>query len=299
MSYETLDSFLRSGQGMEWTLEHVKELVTQVALAIVSYQRVLGVEHGDIHTNNLMMVPETKGSIVIAHDTVQSWTLTQSLRLFVRFIDWGFSRSDRLFGAGDIRTCISIESEKRLYLTKKLLFPCEFHDAACFLSELRAYTKYMGDRARIDLWLDRCWETLKAHACAWMGWASMERETQAIGELGLYPFKMSVIEGSALIPWLNEVVEGVTDLPASHDKVFLHLPTKSIRTRQPTPGMSLTTVLQSVISDEPYILETDAPLVHRDLMLQLSREARAAQWQPFQAMQAGLEAEAMDEFFSV
>lgn len=54
----------------------------------------------------------------------------------MRFIDWGFSRSDSLFGTGDIRTCLSIESEKRLSLTNKLLFPCEFHDMACVLSEL-------------------------------------------------------------------------------------------------------------------------------------------------------------------
>jgi hypothetical protein len=37
MSYETMSSFIQSGAALKWTLDHVKELVAQVALAVVSY----------------------------------------------------------------------------------------------------------------------------------------------------------------------------------------------------------------------------------------------------------------------
>lgn len=50
----TLSSFL-SQKHIEWSLDQVKELVTQCACAILSYQRTLGMEHGDMHLNNLMI----------------------------------------------------------------------------------------------------------------------------------------------------------------------------------------------------------------------------------------------------
>ena len=108
--------------------------------------------------------------------------------MFVRFIDWGFARSDRMFGEGDIRTCISIESEKRLFLTENLLFPCEFHDMACLLSELRVNSAKFGDTKRANDWLNSTWRSLCQAAQEWMGWSSMREGTRRIALSGLYPF---------------------------------------------------------------------------------------------------------------
>jgi len=69
--------------------------------------------------------------------------------------------------------------------------------------------------------------------------------------------------------------------------------------RDAPKGTSLATVLQSVLEERPFVLPTDAPLVHERLMKQLTQEAQRALWQPLVPEQAQLEASAMDEFFSV
>ena len=146
-----------------------------------------------------MIVPDESDTSVVVYESTNAWPITSRLRLFVRFIDWGFARSDLLFGANDIRTCLSIESEKRLYLTRGLLFPCEFHDVACFLSELMQSTHKMGDSARVRHWLELAWKALLDKSVAWMGWQTMEEGTRAIQQTGLYPLKISTIEGTGLV----------------------------------------------------------------------------------------------------
>jgi hypothetical protein len=79
----------------------------------------------------------------------------------------------------------------------------------------------------------------------------------------------------------------------------VQLPTKKIQMRDAPKGTSLATVLQSVLEERPFVLPTDAPLVHERLMKQLTQEAQRALWQPLVPEQAQLEASAMDEFFSV
>jgi hypothetical protein len=255
--------------------------------------------------SNLMVVPDEKNTQVVVYESANAWPITRHLRLFVRFIDWGFARSDLLFGHGDIRTCLSIESEKRLYLTRGILFPCEFHDVACFLSEMMNSTAKLGDSARARLWLQQAWEKLTQKSVEWMGWNTMEEGTRAVETTGIYPLKISDIEGTGLVAWLADILDDTLETDsnprefASPTAVYVELPQQRLKTRPAPPGISLASVLQSVLDREPFVLPTDAPLVHERLMRQLCAEARRSLWRPLSPKHAHLESEAMEEFFSV
>jgi hypothetical protein len=126
----------------------------------------------------------------------------------VRIIDWGFSRSDHVFGPGDIRTCLSIESVKRIHFGNGLLWPCECYDMACVLVDLMDRLKPRQQRARQETseWLASAMDLLKEHAREHMG-QSLEEMHAHIQRTGLYPLKFSEITGNTLTRWLAALME--------------------------------------------------------------------------------------------
>lgn len=120
-----------------------------------------------------------------------SYDVSSECDVFLRIIDWGFAKSDLVFGEGDVRTCLAIESEKRLSLTRNLLFPCEFFDVATCLYELQDKVRHLVRGDVMSSWLQTVIESLKVHACRFMQWQTMEQGLTSIETTGMYSIKFS------------------------------------------------------------------------------------------------------------
>lgn len=131
-SHITLHSWL-SKHGSVATIDQVADLVCQIGLAIASYQISLGIEHGDLHSGNIMLNPSARSFIKL---NMRGWDIAHKLGMTIRIIDLGYCKSDLIFGGADVATCMAIDSDRRLRQTRNVLFPSEFHDMACILNEL-------------------------------------------------------------------------------------------------------------------------------------------------------------------
>ncbi len=216
-------------------------------LSVVSCQTLLQLEHGDLHTSNLMINP-ARGTRLCVKTRRHTYDVTSECDVFVRIIDWGFAKSDLVFGEGDVRTCLAIESEKRLSLTHNLLYPCEFFDVACCLYELQDKIRQLSRADAISSWLHTVIDSVNESVCSLMRWESMEKGKLAIETTGMYPLQFSQMGGRALLGWFEEVFG---DLSTAESGVTCTLPTRAQLVGIAQPGTSFARVLGSIGSSRP------------------------------------------------
>jgi hypothetical protein len=217
-------------------------------------------EHGDMHLNNLMI--NANDTLTPTYAAIQSnMILPVSVKFpyLLRVIDFGFARSDHVFGSGDIRTCLSIESVKRISFGDGKLWPCELYDMACILSDIKKHLRRARSKeaTTIGNWLTRAMESLEQTCLDFMNWSSMEDGYRQIQITGLYPLSMSQITGEPLKEWLIRLFPS-SDKTILRDGCLIHLPQSLISMRPVPRGTPLTQALLSMSSSHPMRIETDA-----------------------------------------
>ena len=206
----------------------------------------------------------------------------------VRIIDWGYAKSDHAFGPMDVATCMAIDMDRRVRYTRNILFPAEFHDMACILSDFLESVDRLSEPDRLHTILHRWFSLLCEHAARWVGYPSLEACEKDIKETCLLPVQMTRVTGDGMIGWLKEVFPPKKE---SASRSCAKIPKGSMKFVMPRKGTKLPRVLASVLEEVPYQLRTDTPSAHNALMAHVVREAS-------RSVSSVIEKRAMEQFFS-
>jgi hypothetical protein len=199
-AHVTLWALLHNRDGFRLGDAHLRDLVLQTALAIVCQQISLGIEHGDLHEGNLMLVP-TSPFRVASHNPRHGWVCGNALGLAVRFIDNGFAASDTIFGPGDVATNTANQVSVKRRNSGGLLFPSEFSDMASVLHALIGRIQSFDGASHAHTFLNHALALLQQEAQTKIG-LSVTEANRLIDETGVLPAKYTHVDGRGMLNFL-------------------------------------------------------------------------------------------------
>jgi hypothetical protein len=186
----------------------------------------------------------------------------------VRFIDWGYSRSDLVFGPRDNATSFGSDESHRLRLTQGKVWPSEFHDMASVLTQLRAMSHYFDGTRHCLKFLEEAFAVLMEEADRWTRPLKQEELQSLSSHYRILPACLFRVDGSGMYRFVNRL------FPRRQSSFAPEclLPDAPMRLYRVPSSKKLDQVLDAAITKRPYVLESNAPQMSRQIMHTLAMQ---------------------------